>query len=86
MSALSVWRCCQLHALIVSIAFLLLASYPACVTAEADSERLDIVQAMTLSYYDLLGVSATATAKEIKKASVTHTRHRYSATRSTRPR
>ena len=48
---------------------LLVATSITCVAAAEESERLDIVHAMSLSYYELLGIPTTATAKEIKKAS-----------------
>ena len=63
---------CTLHSFLFVLCCLLLAvaSSPACAAAAADTEPLDVATAMTLSYYDLLGVPTTATAKEIKKASV----------------
>ena len=71
-------RRCMQPALLVLLCCLLVAvtALPACVAAAADGEPLDVATAMTLSYYDLLGVSTQATAKEIKKASDTQRSHR----------
>ena len=68
-------RRCSLQSMFALLCFLLLVavSRPVCVSAAAESQRLDVAAAMTLSYYDLLGVTHTATAKEIKKASADNT-------------